>query len=68
MKNCRTLEESLKNKRTGLFKPPLRIRFGKKIWNKQSMVNAYMFVEFEDILSIANVTSLNAKFKVLPSY
>jgi len=46
----------------------VRVRFGKKIHNKKSQVNAYMFVEFEDILSIANVTSLNAKGRVMPGY
>lgn len=66
LKVAREKEESFREKRTGLFKPPIRIRFGRKIWNKPSQVNAYMFIEFEDILSIANVTSLNAKQKILP--
>jgi hypothetical protein len=65
LKAARAVETQLREKRTGLFKPPVRLRFGKKIWNKTSAVNAYMFVEFEDILSIANVTSLNARGKIL---
>lgn len=38
---------------------------GRKIWNKKTNINGYMFVEFEDLLSIANVTQLNSKGKIL---
>jgi len=69
LKGCRQIgRHNIREKRTGLFKPPIRVRFGKKIWNKSSAVNAYMFVEFEDILSIANVTGLNARGKILHGF
>lgn len=66
--HMRLLESELRKKSTGLTKPPIRVRFGKKIWNKKSGVNAYAFVEFEDVLSIQNVTSLNSKMIVLSQY
>lgn len=62
------MANQLRSKKSGLFKPPVRVRFGRKIWNKKSQVNAYMFVEFEDILSIANVTSLNSRGILLGGY
>lgn len=66
--NARKTENLLREKRTGLIKAPPRVKFGRKIWNKTSAVNAYMFVEFEDILSIANVTTLNSRGHVLNGY
>ena len=68
IKNCNALATQLRSKKSGLVKPPVRVRFGRKIWNKKSQVNAYMFVEFEDLLSIANVTSLNSRGILLGAF
>ena len=66
--NARSKASEFLTKKTGLIKAPLRVRFGKKIANKTSMSNVYIFAEFEDIRSVANVISLAAKGKVLSPY
>ena len=63
--NARTHALQFYTKKTGLIKAPLRVKFGKKIPNKTSAQNAYMFAEFEDIRSVANVISLAAKGRIL---
>lgn len=56
---------TLRQKNSGLPVRPMRIKIAKKIHNKTSAKNAYMFVEFEDVSSITNVTKLNAKRIIL---
>ena len=51
-------------KQTGLIKS-MRVRFGRKIGNKMSPVNAYMLVEVESEKSIAKVISMLAKGKFM---
>lgn len=65
LKDARSKFISFYSKKTGLLKAPLRVKFGKKIPNKTSAQNAYMFAEFEDIRSVANVISLAAKGQIL---
>jgi hypothetical protein len=61
-------EYSFRTKKSGLIKEPFRFKIGKKIWNKTSTKNIYMFAEFEDLQSIANVISLNKKGIILPGF
>lgn len=61
----RNLVKDLNSKKSGLMKRPLRVKFGRKIDKKNTMVNCYMFAEFESEASIANVISLVGKGKLL---
>ena len=44
--------------KTGMFKSPIQFKNAKKIPNRQGKPNVYMFVEFEDEASVANVTKM----------
>jgi len=65
MENKRNLVTQLNNKKSGLMKRPLRVKFGRKIDKKNTAINCYMFAEFENEASIANVISLMGKGKML---
>ena len=55
-------------KKVGIMRKPVRVRIGRKIWNKTSEYNAYAFVDFEDVASIAKASRLNANKKLLWGY
>ena len=64
LKNKKLLMEAFNVKKTGLIKVPIRVKLSKTCTGKRSRYNNFMFVEFEDVKSIANVTSLMNKRKI----
>ena len=52
--------------KTGLYKYPFRLRVGKKIPNRPGNKNVYLIQEFENEISVGNVTKMvtNGRFSL----